>query len=102
MDDTTKKLHGTTDAMVWAEEWCRIAREIEAADDGRQIIDEGWMVGWFANAIEIGRNAARPEPDTSPALVEALTKLGDDYGPLGVALAAARLTDPNVLVGRLS
>lgn len=40
-----------TDAMRWAEEWCRIAREIEADDDGRTVIDEGWMVGWFANAM---------------------------------------------------
>lgn len=47
----------TTDAAVWAEEWCRIARDIEASDDGRQVIDEGWMIGWFANAIETGRSA---------------------------------------------
>jgi hypothetical protein len=47
--------HIGTDAMRWAEAWCRIAREIEQADDGRLIVDEGWMVGWFANAIEAGR-----------------------------------------------
>lgn len=25
--DTTKKLYATTDAQVWAEEWCKVARE---------------------------------------------------------------------------
>lgn len=40
-----KEITQTTDAQVWAKEWVRIAREIEAADDGRQVIDEGWMIG---------------------------------------------------------
>ena len=67
--EVTKKLHSTTDARVWAEEWCRIAREIEASNDGREIIDEGWMIGWFANAIMRGwdeharRYPPPPEPD---------------------------------------
>lgn len=51
--DVTKKLYSTTDAMIWAKEWCRIAREIQAANDGRQVIDEGWMVSWFANAMYV-------------------------------------------------
>lgn len=55
----TNELSATTDAQMWAKEWCRIANEIEAADDGRQVIDEGWMIGWFANAIEVGRDAGR-------------------------------------------
>lgn len=45
----------TDDAAVWAREWCRIARDIIAANDGRDVTDEGWMIGWFANAIETGR-----------------------------------------------
>lgn len=49
MDTTIKKLLVTTDAMVWAQEWCRIARDLEA--EGKSLIDEGWMVGWFANAM---------------------------------------------------
>lgn len=57
MADATVALHTTTDAQVWAREWCRIAREIR--DRGDEIIDEGWMIGWFANAIEIGRDAGR-------------------------------------------
>ena len=52
MDDkTTRKLFSSPDAMIWAQEWCRIARDIEASDDGREVIDEGWMIGWFANAM---------------------------------------------------
>lgn len=54
-------LNDTTDAMVWAEEFCRIF-------DGRTIsaeegvgIDLGTMLAWFANAIETGRNAGRKE-----------------------------------------
>ena len=55
----TIELLATTDARVWAAEWCRIAREIEAAHDDRAVIDEGWMICWFANAIETGRAAGR-------------------------------------------
>jgi hypothetical protein len=42
------------DARDWAVAWCKIAREIEAANDGRTVIDEGWMISWFANAIMRG------------------------------------------------
>ena len=59
LDEVTRRLYATTDAMVWAEEWCRIAREIEAADDGRRVVDEGWMVGWFANAMVVAADEAR-------------------------------------------
>jgi hypothetical protein len=34
------------DAAKWASEFCKIARDL-----GHDI-DEGWMIGWFANAIE--------------------------------------------------
>ena len=34
------------DAGKWAAEFCRIARK-----HGHEI-DEEWMIGWFANAIE--------------------------------------------------
>ncbi len=55
---TTGRLLGTTDAAVWASEFMRIKHEIETANDGRLTDDEGWMIGWFANAIETGRQAA--------------------------------------------
>jgi len=37
------------DAAKWAAEFCKIAR------DKGHTLDEGWMLGWFANAIEAGR-----------------------------------------------
>ena len=52
-------LHGTTDATVWADEFCKNwptalsqvpGREgVETEEDFREI-----MVGWFANAIMAG------------------------------------------------
>ncbi len=48
----TKKLIGNTDASVWADEWCETALRLTA--EGQTIIDWGWMIGWFANAIMAG------------------------------------------------
>lgn len=39
-------LLATTDAAVWAREFCRIARNL-----GHEGIDEGWTITWFANAM---------------------------------------------------
>jgi len=44
----------------------------------------------------------RVSHDTAPGLIEGLRRLGDDYGPLGVALAAADLTDTRLLIERLT
>lgn len=74
--DPTTDLLSTTDAQVWAREWCRIAREIEVADDGRVVIDEGWMISWFANALEVGRSAGRKELCPHPA--DRLCVVADD------------------------
>src|SRR5665213_703018 len=51
---TNRELIGNIDAVTWAEEWCEIAREIAEDKDEREVIDEGWMIGWFANAIMAG------------------------------------------------
>jgi hypothetical protein len=51
MDDTTRKLLSTTDATVWAREF---VDRFVVLDDA---IDEGLMISWFANAIEVGRSA---------------------------------------------
>jgi len=61
-------LLATTDAMVWAEEFCRIfdghvvvgsrtLQEIEHKNWTK--LDEGTMLTWFANAIETGRSAGQ-------------------------------------------
>lgn len=44
-----KRLRGTTDASVWAEEFKKVYPDA----------DRGTMIGWFANAIETGRDAGR-------------------------------------------
>ena len=55
--ETVKLLLSTTDAQVWAREWCRIARRLVKDHGAGGIIDQEWMTGWFANAIETGRDA---------------------------------------------
>lgn len=65
-DHLAAVLHATTDAMVWAEAFCDLftpcsGPPTEGKDRGESV---GLMVGWYANAIEVGRtagrNAARP------------------------------------------
>lgn len=56
------------------------------------LMDSAWASPTFST---IRRSSLE---DASPALIEGLRQLGDNYGPLGVAIAAAHLTDPNVLV----
>lgn len=56
-DDTrarTRGLLGTDDAMVWAEEFCRIFDNwiIESGNEADGFVSEGMMVGWFANAMQ--------------------------------------------------
>jgi hypothetical protein len=51
-------LLSTTDMMQWAEEFCRIFRGKVVGEDD---VDEGLMVGWFANAFELGRGIGRKE-----------------------------------------
>jgi hypothetical protein len=48
-DDVERRLRSTVDATVWAKEFCAVAKE-----QGHDL-DEGWMITWFANAIEIAR-----------------------------------------------
>lgn len=51
---------------------------------------------WASDPLDV-----RIGTDTAPGLIEGLRRLGDDYGPLGVALAAADLTDTRLLIQRL-
>lgn len=41
-------LHQTTDAVLWAKEFCRIAEKLYP---GNAMIDEAWVTSWFANAF---------------------------------------------------
>ena len=55
-------LLGTDDAMIWAEEFCRIFKgAIVGTPEGnvsnaQVYLDEGTMVGWFANAMQTAVN----------------------------------------------
>lgn len=51
-DALTRRLLGCTDAQVWAQGFVNL---INSSDP--PTIDEGLMLGWFANAIEAGRTA---------------------------------------------
>jgi hypothetical protein len=62
-DAATVNLHDSPAADVWAKEWCRIAKELRG--QGRELIDEGWMIGWFANAMcaATDHQSRKPCPD---------------------------------------
>jgi hypothetical protein len=55
----------TNDAMVWAEEFCRIFEvyvvhtSTDLTNAPRHFVDEGTMVGWFANAMAVAESAGR-------------------------------------------
>lgn len=54
-----------TDAARWARAFADIERrgQLRPEDDDRI----GWLIGWFANALEIGRYAGRRDTCTHPA-----------------------------------
>lgn len=61
------RLRSTTDAQVWAREFI----DMFGGPERCAFIDEGLMIGWFANAIETGRAAgissvATNMPDECP------------------------------------
>lgn len=82
MDEATLRLHSTDDAMVWAKEWVGIAAVLLARSNGNPLtlLDEGWMVGWFANAMGVAESFSRKRlftEDELGALVEMTTALRD-------------------------
>lgn len=50
-------LHATTDAQVWAQEFMKVVQRFPSGE----CFNEGFMLGWFANAIETGRAAGERE-----------------------------------------
>jgi hypothetical protein len=52
--EQVRRLHATTDALIWAREFNAVHKELHGFEH-----DEGWLVGWFANAIEKGRDAGK-------------------------------------------
>jgi hypothetical protein len=53
-------LMDSDDAMIWAQEFCRIFDGfiVGTVDQPDKLIDEGTMVGWFANAMVKGEQFA--------------------------------------------
>ena len=47
------------DARDWAEAFCKIADGLGYRDPEGKPIDEGWMIGWFANALMRGYDQGR-------------------------------------------
>jgi chromosome segregation ATPase len=67
------ELLDTTDAKEWAREFRRVAAAQGIA------VDWGWMIGWFASAIETGRTAgAAKERERLNAMIDAGTADGRD------------------------
>jgi hypothetical protein len=96
---TTELLYSTDDASVWAKEWVRIATEItEGADEGYGVLlDEGWMIGWFANCAEnakahehgrIREKLSTLDPALGEEIIESWTlhKLTDETPPTAAEL----------------
>jgi uncharacterized protein (DUF608 family) len=50
----TVNLHDTMDAQIWVAEWMKTIKEHPGIPT-----DEGAMLGWFANAIMAGYDAAQ-------------------------------------------
>lgn len=53
MSDTNRGLMATRDAMIWAQEFCRIFKGKVVTEEESEGIDPGLMVGWFANAMAV-------------------------------------------------
>lgn len=51
LDPVLQRLYSTDDASVWAEEFCKVASR-----NWNHELDEGWVTGWFANAIETAKS----------------------------------------------
>lgn len=67
-----------SDGLLWAQEFNKIAVRL-----GYSEMDEGWLIGWFANAIENSCNPLRNECDClreeNARLRETLQYIADPY-----------------------
>lgn len=70
-----ERLYATTDAMVWAEEFAKVCPDV----------DQGLMLSWFANAIEVGRAAGPSGLPDPPTPADPLTE-----AKIAEAIAVAR------------
>lgn len=54
VDESRSGLHAIDDAVVWAAEFARQVRSQYGVG-----LDEGWLIGWFANAMETAKRLDR-------------------------------------------
>jgi hypothetical protein len=54
-----ERLRSTTDVQVWAKDWVATAALMVARSNGDPLVllDEGWMIGWFANYAQACNDA---------------------------------------------
>jgi hypothetical protein len=60
--DIARRLHGTTDGRVWAQFFLRAVAvlptgELDLSTQAAEDDAVDWVTTWFANAIEVGRDA---------------------------------------------
>lgn len=102
-EDITRKLHDTTDAQVWAQEFCKL---FSIYGEHGEVIDdpEGLMIGWFANAFGTA-DMHSPYIDRLRYLTESIDRALDELGvptsdyPAPVANAVRILDDTRKNVG---
>lgn len=85
MTDGERLAYMGTDALRWAGQFQRTVPREEAAN---WVGDTGFLVGWFANAIEAGRTAGR---DATFKALGSTTIVCDDSDPDPIRLAALQL-----------
>lgn len=86
--ELTRKLHSTTDAAVWAKEFVRIWYSRRGEQMPSQDEFESFMISWFANAIEVGREAGRSAQELDDELYH--TILDQTWNLSGVQPTDAR------------
>lgn len=90
-----------------AVERARVDRALDAgtvaADVTGEQLSEAWFEGWFACQRSGGdfMKTNLPGP-VAPGLLDVLRKAGAEWGPLGVAVVAADLTDAGALLRHLA
>ena len=107
--DTTNSLCDTTDATIWAHEFCKLWPSALCQIPGKEGVSQGedfeaTMVGWFANAIMAGVDSeARKRGDRKKASMAeiiplpAVTRL--DIDPDRILNAAVGECDSVVIIG---
>lgn len=89
-DDVARKLHDTTDARVWADEFLQV---VHARANGPDVpVDRELMVSWFANAIETGRtHGGKMTLDRADSIAAAA--FARDVTGMGATIAGLFLAD---------